>query len=442
MEKVIEELKYFSPKFPRKALEKAIDNQEEMIQMLLEEFDHMVAHPEIITEDDDYMLHFYSLYLLAQFKEKAAFSKICELISVSSEQADVMFGDVITEDLSSILYSTFDDDIKRLKSIIENPHVDLFIRGAVLEVYGKLYSDGVISKEEMTSFLRELLFTHSFDKESDLATIIQGVIVDRHLFEMIDDVQRLYDEERIDEMMFGKYDSFIDSMYSYSYDREKVAYIEDIIQELHGWPMFEQSEKEQLASENRIIELEKELKKSEQAKRKKTKVGRNDPCPCGSGKKYKKCCLQKEDRLRKKNQEPLEEQRKWLEYYPAIEGKREENEVRLTDHFDEEAIEIDRLVYLALHHRAIPLWQERDREKEEKTMVSYLIDAFNLFKQKCEREDIESFEEYDSQYKIHYRSKEWIEKLDKLVEGKDLLPEQQESIKGLAETIEEFGNGA
>jgi len=23
------------------------------------------------------------------------------------------------------------------------------------------------------------------------------------------------------------------------------------------------------------------------------KIGRNDPCPCGSGKKYKKCCLAK-----------------------------------------------------------------------------------------------------------------------------------------------------
>ncbi|MGH9717376.1 MAG: SEC-C metal-binding domain-containing protein [Candidatus Acidiferrales bacterium] len=22
----------------------------------------------------------------------------------------------------------------------------------------------------------------------------------------------------------------------------------------------------------------------------KTKIGRNDPCPCGSGKKYKRCC--------------------------------------------------------------------------------------------------------------------------------------------------------
>lgn len=24
------------------------------------------------------------------------------------------------------------------------------------------------------------------------------------------------------------------------------------------------------------------------------RIGRNDPCPCGSGKKYKKCCLSKD----------------------------------------------------------------------------------------------------------------------------------------------------
>ena len=28
----------------------------------------------------------------------------------------------------------------------------------------------------------------------------------------------------------------------------------------------------------------------EQVRRETPKVGRNDPCPCGSGKKYKKCC--------------------------------------------------------------------------------------------------------------------------------------------------------
>ena len=29
--------------------------------------------------------------------------------------------------------------------------------------------------------------------------------------------------------------------------------------------------------------------------REEPKVGRNDPCPCGSGKKYKKCCGQGEE---------------------------------------------------------------------------------------------------------------------------------------------------
>ncbi|MCI5150636.1 MAG: DUF1186 domain-containing protein [Candidatus Electrothrix sp. MAN1_4] len=28
-------------------------------------------------------------------------------------------------------------------------------------------------------------------------------------------------------------------------------------------------------------------------KRKEKKIGRNEPCPCGSGKKYKKCCINK-----------------------------------------------------------------------------------------------------------------------------------------------------
>jgi hypothetical protein len=31
----------------------------------------------------------------------------------------------------------------------------------------------------------------------------------------------------------------------------------------------------------------------EQSSAKITKIGRNEPCPCGSGKKYKKCCLNK-----------------------------------------------------------------------------------------------------------------------------------------------------
>jgi len=62
-----------------------------------------------------------------------------------------------------------------------------------------------------------------------------------------------------------------------------------------------QSEVEEL-EEKRKRKQEKELKMSHSGdedskprpvRRKTRKVGRNEPCPCGSGKKYKKCCGRK-----------------------------------------------------------------------------------------------------------------------------------------------------
>jgi len=39
-------------------------------------------------------------------------------------------------------------------------------------------------------------------------------------------------------------------------------------------------------------------------------IGRNDPCPCGSGKKYKKCCL---NTLQNNEQSEVEMFDKWFE---------------------------------------------------------------------------------------------------------------------------------
>ncbi|HBA97948.1 MAG TPA: SEC-C domain-containing protein, partial [Lachnospiraceae bacterium] len=44
-----------------------------------------------------------------------------------------------------------------------------------------------------------------------------------------------------------------------------------------------------LLPEERRKELYTQQKKSGTVVKEK-KIGRNDPCPCGSGKKYKKCC--------------------------------------------------------------------------------------------------------------------------------------------------------
>ncbi len=71
--------------------------------------------------------------------------------------------------------------------------------------------------------------------------------------------------------------------------------IDDTLAEMEHWACFEQDREEWLAqqypSSSKSLPGTEEAKKSKKAPpAKSVKVGRNDPCPCGSGKNYKTCC--------------------------------------------------------------------------------------------------------------------------------------------------------
>ncbi len=69
-------------------------------------------------------------------------------------------------------------------------------------------------------------------------------------------------------------------------DLEKLYY--HMVEAKADW-LYELPAWEELLSPERRKELYWEQKKSGTVVKDK-KIGRNDPCPCGSGKKYKKCC--------------------------------------------------------------------------------------------------------------------------------------------------------
>ncbi|MDD6208891.1 MAG: SEC-C metal-binding domain-containing protein [Clostridiales bacterium] len=77
-----------------------------------------------------------------------------------------------------------------------------------------------------------------------------------------------------------------DTQVNLGYDKEKLYYnmVEAKADWLYGLPQWDS-----LLSEERRKELYREQKKSGTIVKEK-KIGRNDPCPCGSGKKYKQCC--------------------------------------------------------------------------------------------------------------------------------------------------------
>jgi hypothetical protein len=101
--------------------------------------------------------------------------------------------------------------------------------------------------------------------------------------------------------------------------------------------------------------------------------------------------------------------------------------------YAEEAVDIDMLVYKALHHRAIPVWVKRDMERERLGKIDYLSEALKLFLDKCEREQIACFADYDERHMVHYRSSEWITALVDLTKD-DRLPKITDIRKMALET--------
>ena len=66
-------------------------------------------------------------------------------------------------------------------------------------------------------------------------------------------------------------------------------------QRLEGEKRRLQLEEERLMRENKTLRQRiQQVEGEEEEEQTQRRVGRNDPCPCGSGKKFKKCCLRKQ----------------------------------------------------------------------------------------------------------------------------------------------------
>ena len=281
------ELEYNRGYFPRAALEAAIAQRDEVIPFLLDELVRHARDPAALAVlGESYFLHIYAMYLLAQFHEARAHADILTLVGQPGEYAFEILGDAVTEDLYAILAQTHGDDLSDIQRLIENTAADAFVRGAGLRALAALVAAGEYPRAELIEYLRGLFKAVPRDRTVDDYFLPELINTACHIQpgELIEEIRNAFAVHRIDHQAVTMKDveralkRSVDAALEMHSEREPLDI--DAITRLQGWACFHPQDD---AHADDDYEAETYVRET-------AKIGRNDPCPCGSGKKYKRCC--------------------------------------------------------------------------------------------------------------------------------------------------------
>lgn len=417
---ILEELSVFGNDrpVPKEALAEAVRHKEEIVPILLDSLDAIYekARAREMEEDFDdpvYGLSAYAVFLLAEMREQSAYPKLLRLLTLDSDDLDFALGDIVSY-VGNSLYSTYNGDLNAAKKILCSSNLDPFARGQVLDLLEGIFRDGRLSREELTGFLRERLAAlGGSDDEAIFGAMLASLIASIDFYELVEDVREAFRLEKIDLMHMGDFDSFFDYLYNEDRDEQSPRMVTDTAEELSGWACF----KDDTPKGPSISEILS------------WKAGRNDPCPCGSGKKFKKCCLPKQEELLLEDSRGFGWEMEW-DRYPPVE--RQGDRPGLSDFYSEDAIEVDRLAYRALLMLRRPnTWQRSEPWKTKTEAKKLLWDAFEKFQQICETQNLHTVDEYDRAHKLHYYAKEWLDVLGDMLENAD--EEQYQAVRSVLE---------
>lgn len=295
IEEIFRDIEYNTGKFPREHIQELIQRKEEAKPFLLDFMRNFSKNYKIAIEKENYFGHIYATYLLAEFNEKSFLEIFLQLLRLPNEIPYELYGDGITEDGSRILASVYDGNIDLIKTLIEDEKTGEFERGEGVEALNILVFSGVLNREDVIEYYNYLLSGGLKDRNMQVIATIICCLVDIYPDKSYDIIKKCFDKGEADTSIISlkeiqeslKLDKGIVISRSKADQHNKL--ITDTIETLECWACFEQHKERHNNLENLTSEeLMKLVKRMEVETL--IKVGRNDPCPCGSGKKFKKCC--------------------------------------------------------------------------------------------------------------------------------------------------------
>jgi Protein of unknown function (DUF1186)/SEC-C motif len=282
------QIEYFSKPFPADAIAFAGVHKEELAPYLRSVLADVARSPEIAA-DGNYMLHMYAMHLLATWRDVNAYAAMVAIGSHSDDVLDDILGDTVTETYGRCLASVCDGNVESIQALIENADVSVWARTAGLDALETMVFEGDYPRESLIQYLQKLGASESVrlkqltEKNNSYELIYSIVSAASKLsaVDMQDQMMQWFDDDLIDKQVNNK--AWVNRQLAIPFETHRVrelsnrrGYVNSVANEISWWSSFHEKES--------LVELI-----PPPFMREGKKIGRNDPCTCGSGKKYKKC---------------------------------------------------------------------------------------------------------------------------------------------------------
>ena len=286
------------------ALLNAIEQREAIIPELIAAIDRVSADPARYLAEEGYTLQMFAIYLLAEFREPRALDCFLRFFSLPGEQSLDLTGDMVTEHGAAVLASVCGGDPVPLLKLIHADDVNMFVRSQAMHGLVVQAVWGERPRAAAVEELRRLFQTLPKPGHDYVWATLVCLVCDYHVLELAPPARQAFAEKRVDESVldlkcfeedlakapaewladFGERNAPIDAASQCSC---WICFRDD---DSDNEPWDDEAEAEDALAAPISDQLAQKIAFGEAPYVAPPKVGRNELCPCGSGKKFKKCC--------------------------------------------------------------------------------------------------------------------------------------------------------
>ncbi|MBV8224640.1 MAG: DUF1186 domain-containing protein, partial [Verrucomicrobia bacterium] len=201
--------------------------------------------------------------------------------------------DLITENGPVILAALSRADLDALERFAKRKDISGWARGAALKAMVALVLWDKVPRDDVVTRFAWMFRRKPFPREDGITwTQLVDAAFELNPAELMDEIRPLFRQAIVDPFMptleeFER-EAKRDPVTSLRQHAGRFRPITDTAQSISYWGRW--NEPSALRGSNTAHASSKSTGTPVPAHSKGSKVGRNEPCPCGSGKKYKKCC--------------------------------------------------------------------------------------------------------------------------------------------------------